>query len=348
MKSLHRFWRTLESIPNLAAVPAEWQHLLGEDYRYVKSILRPTGQVADSFPVLERYEFGGMYSVAHHGPDDHVGVCHESGDTITLTAEDLIVYELNGGMLRALICEALRIEVNDETVVDIPKTYRLGNYVPLAMFRYPVFLTIQHVADDLASVVDRLIATTDKRFIVLTPTRTFIKSTLEQRIREARGMILSLNECVDFLPTDGLVISPAGVSAFDDFKASDIPDPVKTKKAIEPFPTPAGTTWSDISMRFTDGHTVLVRIGDLQRQVSYAEMGMVDSRNKKPTRQWELLRLFERYNGVITPKSDGAHPKIKKQRQLLAKTLEGFFGLNGPSFDYVDGGWRTVFTIAAE
>ena len=116
------------------------------------------------------------------------------------------------------------------------------------------------------------------------------------------------------------------------------------------FPTPAGATWADLSIRFVDGHSVAVRIGAAGGTYHYTQMGMADGRNARPTKQWELLQALARNRGVLTWKSPDAGRKNKKRRELLARHLKAFFRIDGEPIVATDDGkgWQTIFRIEAD
>lgn len=121
-----------------------------------------------------------------------------------------------------------------------------------------------------------------------------------------------------------------------------------TEAAAKPaFPTPKGAKWTDVSIKVVDGETVAIKLGDHARRYVYSEMGMIDGRTKKPTKQWELLQLFARNHGILTWQSSGADRKNQKRREVLSENLREFFGIEGEPIILTDDkkGWRTTFSI---
>ncbi len=116
------------------------------------------------------------------------------------------------------------------------------------------------------------------------------------------------------------------------------------------FPTPAGVSWADISMRFVDGHTVSVRVRDVCGRFNYTQMGMVDRRNSNPTKQWELLRDFAAHHGVLDWSNPGADRRNQKRREILATNLREFFHIDGDPIELTEDGkgWRVLFLLHPE
>jgi hypothetical protein len=123
------------------------------------------------------------------------------------------------------------------------------------------------------------------------------------------------------------------------------PTPDVTTKPI--VPTPKGAKWTDLSIKVIDGETVAIKVGDHARRYVYSEMGMIDGRTKKPTKQWELLQHFARNHGILTWQSSGADRKNQKRREVLSENLKAVFGIEGEPIVLTDDkkGWRTTFSI---
>lgn len=127
-----------------------------------------------------------------------------------------------------------------------------------------------------------------------------------------------------------------------------IPKGQKSKQLHSTFPTPPGTSWQDIEIRFMDGETVSISCPKLARKpYSYIQMGMYSQQNKKPTVQWELLRQFAHGRGWLTWKDSAANEKNQKRREMLSKDLCRFFKIKSNPFEYdtVSTGWRLKIRI---
>jgi hypothetical protein len=119
-------------------------------------------------------------------------------------------------------------------------------------------------------------------------------------------------------------------------KSPEINDIAEKENADRRFEMPAGASWTDIEIRFIDGETVSIGVGDERRRFIYSDMYMVDERNKKPTKQWELLRTLAARN--------------KKQKEVLNARLRKFFGLSGDPIVLTPekDGWITKFSLSPD
>jgi hypothetical protein len=121
------------------------------------------------------------------------------------------------------------------------------------------------------------------------------------------------------------------------------------QKPTHTFPTPPGTKWEDVTIKFTDGHTVSIRIGTERGVYTYAELGMSSRKNRMPTVQWKLLQIFAAHHGTLTWKHPEADPKLQKRSEILAKTLRAFFGIGDAPIRVTAGrGLSTRFRIMPE
>jgi hypothetical protein len=117
--------------------------------------------------------------------------------------------------------------------------------------------------------------------------------------------------------------------------------------ALETFPTPPGARWEDVKIQFKDGHTVSISIGDKNGIYNYTQMGMVNRKNGNTTKQWTLLEGFASGHGTMTWQHSAAHRSNQKRREVLAKNLQKFFGIEGDPFLLTPDrkGWIARFVI---
>lgn len=271
---LNEFWQTLESLPGLAAIAAEWQALLGTEYDAVRGFLQPTSREATAYrsPQPGRY---CVHKVVKHGPGDYTGVCPEGCGPISLSKSDVIVYELDTAALGRAVAQALSIEHTQSPVASLPKTARIGTYAPYAGFRFPVYLTIRTEPDDFGQAVHGLMASTDGPFILLAPTRELCIPASEELLKRQKASLLPLSEILAldrrgrFVLADGLTID----TILADFRSAVLP-PVNDQSGMVFFPTPPDARWEDVTIRFRDDHTVSVNVSGVSQVCHYAKMGM--------------------------------------------------------------------------
>ena len=123
-----------------------------------------------------------------------------------------------------------------------------------------------------------------------------------------------------------------------------------SNNVVAVFPTPSGAKWENLRIRFIDGHTVAVSLCGASQQLHYSQMGMANRRNAQPTKQWELLQIFARHDGILTWDKPDADRRVQKRCEKLVRNLKAFFLIDGKPIEYVKQtkGWQTAFTIESD
>ncbi|MFQ5510138.1 MAG: hypothetical protein ACE5FN_12520 [Leptospirillia bacterium] len=289
-----------------------------------------------------------------HAPDDLVAACQcdDECDTVPLTRSDIVVWRLDRKKLAATVASALGATQEWGEVGGLPMTWRVGTYAPTAGYRFPVYLTIRIESAEFRSSIAELVAKNDDAFIVVAPTSNLFKPACEEMLAKRNACFFSLS---DLFVLDekkgGLIASQLPEALLLAFRTAVLPTVTDGASSMEFFPTPAGATWSNVTIRFTDGHTVFVSVTDAGGgQFNYTQMGMADRRNGNPTVRWTLLQAFAERYGVLDWNSPHAHPRNQKRKEQLARDLQAFFRIKGDPFRLTDDGkgWQSVFSISPE
>ncbi len=344
-RPLRQLWSALERVPDLAGVPGEWRSLLGDDYGTAGRFLVPTKRIAGSarcatpgrMCIHEIREFKGEY----------LEVCPDGCKTATRSRDEVTVHRLDVAAFAREIAESLGLEVLPaEAVPNMAGAWKIGDYFPLSGYRFPVCLTFAGEPDRLRAVVDGLVAR-GEAFILVAPTRSALTQTLADVLTRAKACFLTLDELVGPGDGDGLALldghSVAGV--FAGFRAAHVPEP-KADDGVVIFQTPAGARWEDVSIRFADRHSAYVNVNGVSGMYHFAQMGMANRKNAKPTVQWELLERFAEGHGVLDWSSRKADRKHQKRRENLADNLQRFFRIDDDPFVFEGKGWRAKFAVS--
>ena len=128
------------------------------------------------------------------------------------------------------------------------------------------------------------------------------------------------------------------------FRAAVLPDEDRrTGQAF--FPTPPDATWGNVKIRLVDGHTASIIVGAAHGVYNYAQMGTVNRKSGAPSRQWELLRAFAEGHGALSWRNRQADRRNQKRRELLSRSLQAFFRIEGDPIVPFGDGWRAQFVI---
>jgi len=342
-------WQVIESIPGLVAVEAEWKNRFNKNFNLFQSLLRPNGEQALSFPCLRSNGCGCYHTIVKHSSTDIVAICHcGSGcDEFQLKSSDIAIYELNRCAFDATIANLFELHNINSCETGIAFTTQIGIYSPYAGFRFPVFLTIQMKPVDFENVVDSLIARTDSAFILFAPTRDLCSPVILKRLAERNSCFLPLSEVFTDNDQQGLQLDRPLDEILTPFRTDNTPSKIGSN-AFEFFPTPTDASWSDISIRFIDCHTISIKVKLVEGIFNYTQMGMVDRRNSNPTKQWDLLRLFAKEKGTLDWNSSGADYRNQKRREKLSRNLRDFFRIEEDPIRLLErgNGWQILFHFA--
>jgi hypothetical protein len=114
----------------------------------------------------------------------------------------------------------------------------------------------------------------------------------------------------------------------------DLATPTQRKQVrrVDPFPTPDGALWKDVTIAFISDHRVQITVLGVTEPRSYADMGFEDRRGGggKPDLAWVCLRSLAELAGVIERRvhfEKTGWKKIEKKVQTLRGRLKELFGI---------------------
>ena len=329
---------TLEDLPDLLATRKEWAMRCGEGFGLMEPLLRPAGGIAQSMP-CDRSHMGLHY---------HDVVEFLDGETLAVYPDEYYdcpsfpverweraVLTPDVDRLAELVCNVLGVErvVTERPggiSLDSYPVLEIGRYHPLESFQFPVVLSLH---PDVVSTEEALLlcfAVYDGPFIFLTTTPKRAFSRTGPVISKRRVLVSSLQQCLEVGGDNSLVQSPHWRRSLSYFHRQVVP---RFEPVMVFFETPTGTTWEGISIRFIDGHTVLVEAAGVVRRLSYTEMGMANRRESKPSKQWEFLEQIAGNHGVIDFDM-GDSRKNKSWKYELSSDLRQFFHIANDPFVY--------------
>ena len=101
--------------------------------------------------------------------------------------------------------------------------------------------------------------------------------------------------------------------------------PLPSTKEVYPVRVPPGTTWEDITIKFSDEHNVKIAVRGQVHHFDYKQMGFEDLRRHLPNKQWDLLKLLALRKGELVWGDPASHVSVKKKKERLSKALKAFF-----------------------
>lgn len=346
-----RLWQFLEEHPKQNAPWCEWQDEFGgwDSFNgFERKFLQLTDQHASAVNCRTECGLGCPRKVVEHATDDIAAVCPEQEEKpYNLSKRDVLVYTLNRSAFHKSICAGLGITRNENSLDGIPGVCRLGDYTPTAGFNFPVYLTFKNDPDELIESVRSISLLGQDPYALIIPTRKQLTPRVEDLLGRSGSICIVLSEEFSIQANGSLKALRSATDVFATFLA-DVPEP--DSGGMVHFDTPTGISWSGITIKFIDGHTVSIRTTKSHGQYNYTQMGMANTRNGNPTIPWELLRAFAESHGQIDWQSQHASFKVKDQKPRLSKKLREFFRLTDDPIEYLkeERCYRCLFTIKPE
>jgi len=341
MSNSNVFWKSLELIIRDAREHG-WRLGWREDFKEFQTYLLPSGERSKYVACQRTYEGSGWYRIVEHEDGLIVGVCDEGEcERKVFKREELARFEIDRKGLAEQIANLLEISRHYVEIGHYSDSFtaRLGS---LGVKRLPVLLTIQRHAENFEETLRNWFVMNPEPVLFIMPTTRSLSERAQQILNTHRSFVFTLDDNVA-VRRDGLAFTADGQDAWLDMRGQ-ITGAIANRSGLR---IPSDARWQDLSIRFKDGFTVSVRLGEQTRQLSYAEMGMEDKRSRAPDEQWLLLQRFADEAGVLTWASKSAHAANKKRKERLAKKLKAFFGIEGEPFAYraEDGGWEAIFHV---
>ncbi|MFA7676257.1 MAG: hypothetical protein WCY28_02510 [Candidatus Shapirobacteria bacterium] len=107
----------------------------------------------------------------------------------------------------------------------------------------------------------------------------------------------------------------------------------KDNKNRFPHKLPAGTNWNNITIKFENDDNVYIQVKQFKLNTNYKEMGFIGGgKNPKPSEAWAFLKVLAKLNGELAISDRESKDKYKKQKELLAKSLQNYFSLDYDPF----------------
>jgi hypothetical protein len=338
-------WLALESLGDVATSFRSWRLLLADEFERHRGLLVPTRELAAALPVPGRpYEWLKICQI-----DEGVfeGYNEKTEEYVPVDRRDIVCYEFGFSKLADELAALIGFDVAFERLGGPMYRFRLGHYGNPNGSGFSLFLAKVSDPGRLDWCIDAFLAENRRPFVLFLTSRRIL-SNRNEALLDSRGcLVVPLEQALSRGDDHVWSLSPWARQQLVVFRDRLMP-PVKIM--VGRFPTPTGSRWCDLEMRFIDSEKINVNIRDQRQVLTYSQLGLVDSRSGKPSKQWELLKLFAREHGVMTWLSPGACRQNRKRRELLNKSLQQFFEIDGEPIELTDDrkGWRCVFKLQPE
>ncbi len=281
--------------------------------------------------------------------ESFTGVNDATDEFVDFSRQDVLCYRLDTKRLVRDLGSVLPFMPCVESIARIPRALRFGTYEAERGCAFPVYFLPDQPDRLLRQVVAMLKLESAVPMIVMLPERGQVLQSTSEWMSGNDVLLLSLADTFSITPQKSFATTVSAEAKIDAFRQRYAPNIDATRPDIC-FPTPTGATWAGLRIKFVDGETVSIHMGETKGVYLYAQLGLVDARNSRPTKQWELLKSFADGRGLLTWNSADACRRNKKRKEYLAANLRDFFRIPGDPIVLTDDkkGWRTAFVIEGE
>ncbi len=133
------------------------------------------------------------------------------------------------------------------------------------------------------------------------------------------------------------LITKTEITKMPEVRVKGLEEMVRAKKKDDkpkfPYKLPAGTTWGNFTIKFLNDENILIQVKQFKHNTNYKKMGFVGKgKNPNPSEAWAFLRVLSKLNGELTITDKEAKDRYKKQKELLAKSLQNYFSIDYDPF----------------
>lgn len=341
----HDLWDLIEHPEAWSGTKTQWQERLNDDDGAAKFLVA-SGRTASTI------RFDGEESdreVRQGANGDLFAVCELTGRCDRVDHEMAALFNVSIDALSESISRAMLLQGTAGRCDGQQWTWWLGDYAPIEGERFPVYFIAAPDSGSFHAACLAVAGLAGKPFIIVSPTRRH--ATAQNRGLPGMPTVewISLAECARFDDDGNVELLRPMESILRPFLQIRLPGlfgpPLRPR-----FPTPAGATWADVSMKFKDTYSITISARGETHTYSYEGMGMGNKNTPRPRVEWKLLHAIAASHGVFTWKSKGASRKVPKQLERLGKCLREFLGIETSPFRYDDKlkGWKSLFSIGPD
>ena len=213
MRHLKRIWRSLESIPGLAEIPAEWKVHCGTDYPFLAPFLRPTETIGRRHPCPHPRDADCPRAIVEYGDGSLAAVCqhpHRRCEDLPLPITEALVHRLDlAGLIRA-IAQPLAVRAQQPEAVA-PGVWAVGTSISSASRNQPAFLAAHVRHGDMRSAAQLLAGSRPLPFVFITPTNRFVTSAISDLLQVRNSSLVVLEDRVGISDEGSFVaLEPSG------------------------------------------------------------------------------------------------------------------------------------------
>lgn len=279
MNDLSRFWRSLERVHGLHAIPAFWALYCGPHFDLIRPYLRATDLIGGNYPCPYPSPGHCPRRIIDLGDGQFEAICcdpYKVCPDVPLTGKDVVVQALDVGSFTRMLADVLGIRWQ-------PPERRAGCVWGIGLSKrrkslnQPVFFVVESRQSDFRGAVLELLASVPGPFVLVAPTDHHRDVSLQEHF-ERRGIgFLSLEEQVR-LDEEERLVSLEPMDRAEDLRVTPVADRSRVVKdftvthrcKVADIQKTAGVDESDFykwrSGKLPDDYAACIRIEEVLRQ----------------------------------------------------------------------------------
>ena len=279
MRDLSRFWRSLERVQGLQAIPAFWAAYCEPHFDLIRPHLRATDAIGALYPCPYPSPGHCPRRIVEYGDGQFEAICRDPYKVcpdVPLTSKDVVVQALDVGSFTRTLADVLGIRWQPPEK-RAGRAWGIGLSKRRKSLNQPAFFVAESGQSEFRGTVLELLANVPGPFVLVAPTDRHRDVSLQEHF-ERRGIgFVSLEEQV-LLDEEGHLVSLDPVDRAEDLRVTPVADRSRVVKnftvthrcKVADVQKTAGVDESDFykwrSGKLPDDYAACVRIEEVLRQ----------------------------------------------------------------------------------
>jgi hypothetical protein len=351
---ISKFWKALDELTDGGSSHWGWQQRLGDEWKAVAPFLPATGKMAASLPCPNPGGEGCPRRVIVHSDGTASAICGDSPkacQSLEVTRDALRIHALDRRSFAEALVKAMELQ---PPIRNPARSFiqRLGTRERAAGLGVPVFLCIpgatpKATPQDLDEILE-----TPTPVVLLCPTVASLPDTVTEPLRRHGVTIMPLDANLLARGAGKLSLTPQGDAVLQDLLGQLGDMAAQAKGPQRAWDLPPGTTWEDMTIRFTAAAWINVAVGGVTRAFEPDAFGLRNTKTQETAfkEAWKFFLELGAQNGrhAVHCANSKETQLLQKNKQALSKALKKAFGLEGDPIPVVKGEYVTRFVLSAD